>query len=178
MKGNMSSSSSDTILDKSNQGGEKMRSQILIFNGWLRTCFLFAIIAFLVACGAGSTVVSKPSETKLQVASVEVSEGDSKVAVPEGVKKTFSDELTKSLYQSGVFQKGNELKLKYRFMWYHPGSPWGALGPELGDKAEEMLRVEAKYFDSLDKEIATIRSEGKVSKCANEIAEYTKRSFK
>jgi hypothetical protein len=155
-----------------------MRSQNLILNGLLRISFLFTIIAFLVGCGAGSTVVSKPSETKLHVASVEVSEGDSKVAVPEGIKKTFYDELTKSLYQSGIFQKGNELKLKCRFMYYHPGSTWGAVGSELGDKAEEMLRVEAKYFDSLDKEIATIRSEGKVSNCAKEIAEYTKRSFK
>ncbi|HSB05386.1 MAG TPA: DUF4410 domain-containing protein [Thermodesulfobacteriota bacterium] len=154
-------------------------------------CVCVLIIA-LTGCGAGKTMVLKPSEDRLHVSSVEISEKDSTVNAPIEAKSSFQEMLTKFLYESGGFQKGSDLKIQYRFVQYSPGSQltrwfWGGLG----NMGEGALTIEAKYFDSNGKEIATIQSEGKIGsgvfggsfnfaieKCAKEIAEYTKQNFK
>lgn len=159
---------------------------------WICLSLIITMIILLAGCGAGKTMVLKPSERKLQCNSVDISEGKSTVDVPETDKKAFQEKLTKLIYEEGGFQKGNDLRIVYRFIQYNPGSQftrymWGGLG----SAGEGTLTVEAKYFDVSDKEIATIQTEGKISsgvfggsfsfaieKCAKEIAEYTKKNFK
>jgi hypothetical protein len=153
---------------------------------------LFLLIIFLGGCGSGRTMVLKPTEIKQHFSSVEIIEGNSTVNVPADVKKVFSQKLEKFVYEEGGFQKGNELKLKYRFIQFNPGSQftrymWGGLG----SSGKGTLTVEAKFFDPTDQELAMIQSEGEISsgvfggsfdfaleKCAKEIAEYTKHNFK
>jgi len=169
-----------------------MKANTRIFKGLIYLSLLITIIIILVGCGAGKTMVLKPSETKMHVSTVDAFEGDSTVNIPEEAKSVFREKLNKLLYKSEGFQKGNELKIRYRFIQYNPGSQftrymWGGLG----NMGEGTLTIEAKYLDTNDKEIATIQSEGKIGsgvfggsfnyaieKCAKEIAEYTKQNFK
>jgi hypothetical protein len=157
----------------------------------LALCF-FTLIVFLGGCGAGRTMVMKPTDVKQPFSSLEISEGNSTVAVPDEFKQGFAKELDKLIYEEGGFKKGSELKIKYRFIQFNPGSQfsrwmWGGLG----SSGKGTLTVEAKFFDGTDKELATIQAEGEISsgafggsfdfainKCATEIAEYTKQNFK
>jgi hypothetical protein len=138
-------------------------------------------------------MVLKPTDIKQHFSSVEITEGNSTVNVPADAKNVFSQKLEKFVYEERGFQKGNELKLKYRFIQFNPGSQfarymWGGLG---SSGKGPLLTVEGKFFDRTDQELATIQSEGEISssvfgesfdfaieKCAKEIAEYTKQNFK
>jgi Domain of unknown function (DUF4410) len=169
-----------------------MRADIGKLKARISFSLIIAAIAFLTGCGAGKTMVLKPSETKLQFASVDIFEGKSTVDVPEADKALFQEKLSKFVYEEGGFQKGNDLKIAYRFIQFNPGSQftrymWGGLG----SSGEGTLTVEAKYSDVSDNEIATIQTEGKISSgvfggsfsfaienCAKEIAEYTKKNFR
>lgn len=156
------------------------------------TLILFPLIIFLAGCGAGRTMVLKPTELSQQFSAVEISEGNSTVNVPADAKQSFYQKLEKFIYEEGGFQKGAGLKIRYRFIQFNPGSQftrwlWGGLG----SAGKGTLTVEARYFDPTDKELATIQAEGEISsgafggsfdfaieKCAKEIAEYTKQNFK
>lgn len=168
------------------KGRTKLRNQIRL------ALSLFPLIIFLGGCGAGRTMVLKPTEVRQHFSFVEISEGNSTVNIPANAKQSFCQKLEKFIYEEGGFQKGGDLKIKYRFIQFNPGSQftrwfWGGLG----SAGKGTLTVEAKYFDPTDKEVGTIQAEGEISsgafggsfdfaieKCAKEIAEYTKQNFK
>ncbi len=169
---------------------EKMR--IVRGTGFFRKSFLLLTATLIFAgCGAGKTMVIKPPETKIIAPSVVVMEGKSTVNVPDEIKTKFREKLNKQLYEEGGFQKGDAIKIEYRFIQYDPGSQftrwfWGGIG----NAGEGSITIEAKYFDADGREISTIQTEGKISsgffggafelaleKAAKEIAEYTKNNF-
>ena len=127
-----------------------------------------------------------------RVASVEAFEGNSSVSVPAEVKSEFQEKLNELLYEEGAFQKGPDLKIKYRFIQFDPGNQFTRyLLGGIGNTGEGSMTIEVKYFDAADKELATIQSEGRigsgffggdfsfaVEKAAEEIAEYAKLNFK
>lgn len=169
-----------------------MKASVRMLRGYVHLSLLITGIVVLAGCGTGRTFVIKPLETKPQVSSLDVSEGNSTVSVPEEAKKAFHEKLTKFLYEEGAFQRGNDLKIKYRFIQYNTGSQfkrwfWGGIG----QAGEGSMTIEAKYFDATDKELATIQSEGRIGsgffggdfdfaleKAAKEITEYTKQNFR
>jgi hypothetical protein len=145
----------------------------------------------LIGCGAGKTLVMTPPATTFHASSVQVIEDKATVNVPDDVKQTFQEKLELALYEEGQFQRGFELKIKYRFIQYNPGDQftrwfWGGIG----NAGEGSVTVEARYYDATDNELAVIQSEGKISsgffggsydfaleKAAHEIAAYAKQSF-
>jgi hypothetical protein len=127
--------------------------------------------------------VLKHRVTRSHFPTVDVSEGDSAVHVPRDVKKAFHDKLSGLLYDSGRFQKGSDLQMRYRFVQYYKLSSFSG--------THGAVTIETKYQDARGKEIALIQSEERigtgapvdsldnaVQKCANEIAEYTKQNFR
>lgn len=155
----------------------------------------FVLIAGLMfaGCGVGRAMVIKPPDAKVMVRSVQATEGSSPVAVPPAVKTDFANKLNQYLYEEeGGFQKGPELTISYRFIQYDPGNQftrWFSGG--IGNAGEGSLTVEAKYFDSTNKELATVNVEGRigsgvfggalsdaVNKAAEKVAEYTKINFR
>lgn len=154
--------------------------------------FLGIIVLILAGCGAGRTLVMKRADTKLKVSSVEASEGKSPVDVPDDIKLIFKGKLNEFLYQEGAFQRGGDLKIKYRFIQFDPGSQFARymLGG-IGNTGEGSLTIEATYFDAAEIELATIQAEGRigsgffgggfslaVERAAEKIAEYTVANFK
>lgn len=162
--------------------------------------FAASALIFIVGCGAGKTLKKKPpemklkpspQEMKLKTSFVDFSEEEPTVNVPEKIRKTFQEKLNHLLYDEGAFQKGSDLKIKYRFICYDPGNKisrwlWGLLR----NTGEGSLMVEAKYFDAAGKELTIIKVEGKIKsgflggpfdhaleKAAKEIVEYTKQNF-
>jgi len=117
----------------------------------LRLALILAfLIIFLSGCGAGRTMVLKTPVVKQHFSSVEIIEGNSTVNVPADAKNEFSQKLEKFVYGEGGFQKGNELKLKYRFIQFNPGSQftrymWGGLG----SSGKGTLTIEVKFFEFL-----------------------------
>lgn len=162
--------------------------------GWRAesTSVLVVGLILLSGCGAGRTLVMAPPDARVQVASLEVTEGRSTVPVPDEVKKGFQDKLQELLYKDGGFRKGQDLRLSYRFIQFNPGNQftrwfWGGIG----NAGEGSLTIEVKYFDGASRELSTIQSEGKigsgffggpfdlaVGKAAEEIADYTTRTFR
>lgn len=143
-------------------------------------------------CGAGRAMIIKPSDTKIRVSSLSISEANSPIAVPTEIKSSFQKKAEELLYAEGAFQKGSELNIRYRFIQFDPGNQftrwfWGGIG----NAGEGSLTVEAKYFDAANNEISTIHSEGRigsgafggsfdyaVEKAAEKIAEYTRTNFR
>ena len=160
----------------------------------LRSAALFLSAGLILAgCGVGRAMVIKPPDAKVMVRSVQATEGSSPVVVPPDVKTDFANKLNQYLYEEeGGFQKGRELTISYRFIQYDPGNQftrwfWGGMG----NAGEGSLTVEAKYFDSTNKELATVNVEGRigsgvfggalsdaVNKAAEKVAEYTKTNFR
>ena len=158
--------------------------------------FCLPVLAIVVAigtgCGAGRTLVLKPSETRVRVSSIEAAEGSSPLNVPGEVKSEFQRKLEEYLYADKAFEKGKELSLRYRFIQFDPGNQftrwfWGGIG----NAGEGSLTVEAKFYDAANNELAMIHSDGRigsgffggdfsyaVDKAAEKIAEYTKVNFK
>jgi hypothetical protein len=146
----------------------------------------------LAGCGAGRTLVMAPPNARVQVASVEVTEGPSTVTVPDDVRLGFQHKLQDLLYRDGPFGKGHDLRLSYRFIQFNPGNQftrWFSGG--IGNAGEGSLTVEVKYFDGASQELSTIQAEGKIGsgffggpfelavwKAAEEIADYTTRTFR
>jgi hypothetical protein len=152
---------------------------------------LITVLLFIVSCGAGKTLVIKPPQMKLKTSFVDFSEEAPTINVPEKIRKTFEEKLNHLLYGDGTFQKGSDLKIKYRFIIYDPGNQfsrwfWGGIG----DAGEGSLTLEAMYFDATGKELSTIEVEGRIKsgafggsfdyaleRAAKEIVEYTKQNF-
>jgi hypothetical protein len=168
-----------------------MRGRIENFKGLL-SLVLISVLVFCVGCGVGRNLVVKPPETKVRAASATASEANSSVSVPTEVKSEFQTKLDKYLYDEGAFKKGSELKIKYRFIQYEPGSQFSRwfLGG-IGNAGEGSLMIEAKFFDSGDQELATIQTEGRIGsgffggsysqaldKAAEKVAEFAKTNFR
>lgn len=153
---------------------------------------LFTGALIFAGCGAGKTLVLKPPEMKLRAVSVELSESKSTVSVPADVNSEFQEKLRQLLFEEGAFQKGTDLKIRYRFIQFNPGNQftrwfWGGIG----NAGEGSLTIETRYFDVADKKLSVIQTEGKIGsgafggalsfaiqKAAEEIANYTKVNFK
>jgi len=118
---------------------------------------------------------------------VDVERAEHSVAVPEEAEQNFVQSLERRLYEESGFEKGSELRIRYRFVQFDPGNQfarwfWGGLG----NTGEGSLSIEAKFVDSSGAEIATIQAQGSINsgffggsfelaidKAAQEIAEYT-----
>lgn len=154
--------------------------------------FLGAMLGSSTGCGVGRNLVVKAPDAKVRAASVDFMEANSPVSVPADLKSELQGKLTQYLYQDGGFQRGSELKIRYRFIQYEPGNQftrWFFGG--IGNAGEGSLTIEAKFLDSGDKELATVHTEGRigsgffggsysevVDKAAEKIAEYAKTNFR
>lgn len=161
--------------------------------GWAHCYSLITALVLLGGCGGGKTVVMAPLETQLRVATVDVMEENPTVNVPQEIRNSLRDKIGQLLYEEGAFQRGTDLKIKYHFIYFNPGSQaarWAA-GPFGGEAAQGSLIVQAKYSDSTGREVATIQAEGfigggflggsfnnAIDNAAKQIAEYTKRNFR
>ena len=159
---------------------------------------LMTLIVILAGCGAGKTLVMKPPGSEMHVTSVSFSEGTSTAVVPDQTIEEFEAKLSELLYgeskegEAAAFQRGNDIKIVYRFLQHDEGSQftrwfWGGIG----NAGQGSLTVEAIYFDHADKELATIQVEGEIGsgffggsfefaidKAAEQLAEYTIKNFK
>ena len=169
-----------------------MQSRRRAFQFLVGIVFLGAVIGASTGCGVGRNLVVKAPETKVRAASVEFTETNSPVSVPADLKSEFQGKLNQYLYQDGGFQRGSELKIRYRFIQYEPGNQftrWFFGG--IGNAGEGSLTIEAKFLDSSDKELATTQTEGRigsgffggsyseaVDKAAEKIAEFAKTNFR
>ena len=152
---------------------------------------LFLLIIYLSGC-AGKTLVLKPLEAKQPFSSVEISEGDSAVNVPTDFNKAFRQVLEEYIYEERGFQKGKDLCIKYSFVQYNPGSQFKRwLSGGIGGWGKGTLRVEVKFVNQMDQELARIQVEGELSggalgggfedtiyQCVRAIAKYAKQNFK
>jgi hypothetical protein len=168
-----------------------MVREIVDIKNFCSITLLMALLLILIGCGAGKTMVTKPAEMNARTSTVEISETNSTVNLPDEVRVSFREKLSTLLYEEGDFEQGPGLKIEYRFIQFNPGSQfkrwfWGGIG----NSGEGTMTVEAKYFDSTGNELAVIQSEGKINsgffggsidfaikKTAEEIANYTKANF-
>jgi hypothetical protein len=171
--------------------GAKMNSTGKTIRAYLFS-FLISAMFLTASCGVGRNMVVDAPETKIRAASANASETNSPVSVPTEVKSEFQSKLEQYLYKDGAFQKGSDLKIKYRFIQYEPGSQfsrWFFGG--IGNAGEGSLMIEVKFFDSADKELSKIQTEGRIGsgffggsysealdKAAEKVAEYAKTNFR
>jgi hypothetical protein len=179
------------LVQNQRERRKAMEKTIHVLSNWKHSFLLILLPFFLVGCGAGKTLVMKPPATKVKVSSVDFSEEGSTVNVPEKIRRTFQEKLSKVLFKEGTFQKGSDLEIVYRFIQYDPGNQftrwfWGGIG----NAGEGTLTIEAKFFDAHDKELSVIQVEGKIGsgffggsfdlaleKAANEIVEYLQQHY-
>lgn len=157
-----------------------------------RLALVAAVGLALAACGGVETTVIEPPAQPIKVGAIAVQEGKPMVSCPPEVVTELRDKLTAKLYKPGGFGKGNTLKLAYRVVQYDGGDPssrWSFDALRGANKGS--LVVEAVYLDKGGKEVGKIRSEAKVGSsllghsiddavehAANEVAEYTAKTFK
>jgi HAMP domain-containing protein len=167
--------------------GNKARAR-----GATRLALLIAGAAALAACSNAETTVVEPPAQPIKTAALSLQEGKPAAPCPPEVMAELRDKLTAKLYKPGAFGKGSTLKVTYRVLEYDggDGSSFWSFGSLTG-KAEGSLVVETIYSDKSGHEIGRIRSEGKVGSslfghsmddaielAANDIAEYTTKTFK
>lgn len=157
-----------------------------------RLIALFTALAILSGCGSGRTLVIEPPEqTAGIVKSVIVERAQHGVPIPEDAEQGFVQNLERRLYEGAGFQRGTELRIRFRFIQFDPGNQftrwfWGGLG----NTGEGSLTIEATYVDQAGTELATIQAQGSINsgffggsfelaidKAAQEIADYTVASF-
>jgi hypothetical protein len=163
-----------------------------------KVCGLMQVIAVMVGfialagCGAGRTMIIKAPDSAPRFSSVELVEAKSPASVPVEVSRAFLEQLNNYVYKDGAFQKGPGLKVEYRFIQLNEGNQfkrWFSGG--IGNFGEGSMTVEAKFYDQAGKELATIHTDGKISsgffgggfdnaveKSAEQIADYTRQSFR
>lgn len=163
-----------------------------MFRQSMRAAVLVVGCALLVACGAGTTTVLEPPESKVAVSSVSISRGKSTVEVPADVVASFEKALGKELYGENAFSQGDALRISYRFIQYNPGDRFGRwfMGG-IGNTGEASLSIEATYVDARGFKLGKIIVGGKIGsgflggseseaieKAAEEMANYTKTTFR
>jgi hypothetical protein len=159
------------------------------WRGIIGVFILLALTLFFTGCGAGKTMVLAPPETSAKFSSAEVYEDQATVNVPSNVSSSFQAKLAQLLYGPDGFTKGPGLKIRYRFIQFNSGNQftrwfWGGIG----SAGKGTMTVEVRFFDSRDRELAKIQSEGEISsgafggsfdfavqKTAEEVAGYAKK---
>ena len=150
---------------------------------------LLALTLFLIGCGAGRTMVLAPPVITAKFTSAEIYEDKATVDVPADVSASFQEKFSQLLYGEAGFVRGPDLKIRYRFIQFNPGSQfsrwfWGGIG----SAGKGTMTVEARFLDKNDNELAKIQSEGEITsgvfggslqlaieKAAKEVAEYAKK---
>src|SRR5262249_29262004 len=84
--------------------------------------FVFAVLTLSAGCGVGRNLIVQPPQTRIRAASASAAEGNSPVGVPAEMKSEFQSKLDQYLYAENGFQRGQELRIRYRFIQYDPGS--------------------------------------------------------
>lgn len=158
----------------------------------LRAVVMVVGCALLVACGAGTTTVLEPPESKVSVSAVSISRGKSTVTVPDDVVASFEKSLSTELYGKNDFSQGDALRISYRFIQFNPGDRFGRwfMGG-IGNMGEASLSIEATYTDARGFKLGKIIVGGKIGsgflggsveeaieKAAEEMANYTKVTFR
>ena len=157
----------------------------------LRRVVAFSAGLMLAGCGAGTTLVVNPLEEKITVSYLQLFEKAPTIGVPNEVRSTLKEELTKRLYGEHAFQVGSDLKLEYGFVQFDPGSRatrWFLGG--IGNAGQGSHTVQPRFIRPDGKELVTIRAAGTIQsgffggsfdnaleKAADEIAEYATANF-
>lgn len=144
----------------------------------------------LLSCGCsanGRTVILRPSESDARYSSVLVKEDGSDPLVPPGVSRDFRMALSKHLYDRGAFVHGPQLRIVYRITGY-PAAPVESSAEGKEDPGPGAITVEVRFYNFVEKEIASIRAEGDagdtgridgaVRECARQVALYAKQNFR
>jgi len=153
---------------------------------------IFLALTVASGCGVGRNMVIQSPQTRIRAASAVAAENNSPVSIPAEMKADYQSRLEKYLYGENGFQQGKELTIRYRFIQYEPGSQFGRwFSGGLGNMGEGSLTIESKFYDSSDKELATIQTEGRIGsgflggsygealdKAAEKVAEFAKTNFK
>jgi hypothetical protein len=167
-----------------------MRSKIL-----LALILGFALTS--VGCTSGRTMVMNVPTEQMKAVSLNIVEDQATVSVPAKVTNMFRDKLERALFvgqegSSPPFRKGSDLTIHYRFIQFTAGSQFKRwLLGGIGGYGEGVMTVEAKFINPSGKEISKIQSEGKIGagifggaidgaieKCVEEVAQYTKQTFR
>ncbi|HEY6201231.1 MAG TPA: hypothetical protein VI231_21690 [Candidatus Binatia bacterium] len=153
---------------------------------------IFLALNVATGCGVGRNMVIQSPQTRIRAASAVATENNSPVGVPADMKADYQSRLEKYLYGENGFKQGQELRIRYRFIQYEPGSQFGRwFSGGLGNMGEGSLTIESKFYDSNDKELATIQTEGRIGsgflggsygealdKAAEKVAEFAKTNFR
>jgi len=158
------------------------------WRGIISIFILLALTLFFTGCGAAKTMVLAPPETSAKFSSAELFEDQSPVSVSSEVRSSFQAKLGQLLFGPDGFTRGPGLKIRYRFIQFNPGNQftrwfWGGIG----SAGKGTMTVEVRFFDSSDRELAKIQSEGEITsgafggsfdfavqKTAEEVAGYAK----
>jgi len=160
-------------------------------NGILKTTIM-AFLVFFTACSSGSTTILNQVPVGVKANSINIAQGVSDAVIPADDLKVFAKELNYKLFANGDFKRGNDLTLTYRFLHYDTGSRaarWVTGG--IGGAGESSVSVEALYTNADGRQVGKVVSDGKlgmgffggssdyaVERAADEIADYTKQTFK
>lgn len=139
----------------------------------MRKVFCFSLLALflpvLVGCGAGRTMVLKAPVEKVTTREIGLVEEEPTVNVPREVRDTFHEKLERALFEAKdgkepPFARGSDLKLRYRFVQFNPGSQfsrwfWGGIG----NAGEGTMTVEATFLREGGEDLSKIQCEGKIS---------------
>lgn len=147
----------------------------------------------LAACGTSRTFVNEPVEQRVTFASVVLEERPPTVNVPDEVRSEVRAKLDKAMFDPTIgFQRGDELKVQYRFVQFNAGDRfsrwfWGGIG----NAGEASMQIEAYYFDRSGKLLTRTQHEGRIGsgffggslsdageRVAKEVANFARSTFR
>src|SRR5918999_5093991 len=110
---------------------------------FLRPLVLITIV-FVNGCGAAGILIVKSPERRFPVSSVNIYEGNSPISVPGDIQIAMQQKLEYFFYRKGLFQKGPDLNIRYRFLQFDRSN---VLTRWLSSSGEGSLTIEAKFLD-------------------------------
>jgi hypothetical protein len=132
----------------------------------LRLILVLAGMGLLTACGSSRTIVLQPMEFSVHTAKreVQILRGEDTVCLPEDVRESFEEKLSKKLYAGDALHHGLQVQLQYRFLEYNEENQlaWYTFGG-LGNSEKGSLLIEVIYIDADGVEITKIHTGGKIS---------------
>ena len=83
----------------------------------------------LIGCSNGNarTVITEAPAAPMHFKTLKLEEDRAGAPVPDAARAAFREKLEHRLYNTGSFIRGDELKMRYNFMEYDPGSQVGRL---------------------------------------------------
>ena len=143
----------------------------------------------LSGCASGSAVETRRPTQTPRIVSVEASQETSTVPVAADIVTRFQLVLDEALYDENHFQRGNQLKIKWRMAAFDEGNR--ALRYLVGFGAGKgKIVVTAKFYDQQGHEVGAIKSQGSIiggafggsyqsamSVCADAIGKYARDNF-